>query len=79
MASESEFSDASDIDELCDDDAPPLIRIAEAKPASKGKGKGKVTSEDVDFMRGALKASRNTTYSTEALYSASLPLGPIRC
>jgi hypothetical protein len=76
MMSESEFSELTDIDELSDEyDAQPSKR--KAKP--KGRGKGKAKAGEGYRIRHALKAPRATTYSTEALYSASaspLPAPP---
>lgn len=67
MASEAEYSDLTDIDELSDE-----YEAAPAKQKAKGKAKGKGKSGDGYVIRHALKASRATTYSTESLYSPSL-------
>lgn len=66
MVSDDEFSDLTDIDELS---------AEYEEPQSKKKGRGKGKSKPGEYrIRGALKAPRATTYSTEALYSAFPPL-----
>ncbi|KAJ7846691.1 hypothetical protein B0H14DRAFT_3867637, partial [Mycena olivaceomarginata] len=60
MVSDDEFSDLTDIDELS---------AEYEEPQSKKKGRGKGKSKPGEYrIRGALKAPRATTYSTEALY-----------
>ncbi|KAF7294810.1 hypothetical protein MIND_01018700 [Mycena indigotica] len=61
MASDDEFSDLTDLDELEDEYNEP------AKKSAKRKGKSKATEGDYR-IRHSLKTPRATTYSTESLF-----------